>query len=99
MPAFHEHQQADERPKTALDQTFARVLAVVSTSVSVAGGFSALAFSQFTFIGHLGAITAAVPGPCLPANTTLFGPAPTLPRRRSRFGFKRSPPMAEIPMR
>ena len=76
VSVFHEHEQAGESPKNALDQTFRRVLpAVVFTSVAVAGGFSALAFSQFTFIRHLGALTAAVMGLCLLANATLL---PTL---------------------
>jgi len=78
---FHERQHAGEPPKIALDQTFARVLpAAVFTPVAVAGGFSALAFSQFTFIRHLGGLTAAVMGLCLLANTTLL-PALLLVRR------------------
>jgi predicted RND superfamily exporter protein len=76
VSVFHEHEQAGDPPKTALDQTYRRVLpAVVFTSVAVAGGFSALAFSQFTFIRHLGVLTTAVMGLCLLANATLL---PTL---------------------
>jgi predicted RND superfamily exporter protein len=77
---FHEGDRAGEPPEAALDETFRRVLpAVVFTSITVAGGFSALVFSQFTFIRHLGALTAGVMLLCLLANATLL---PTLLLRR-----------------
>jgi predicted RND superfamily exporter protein len=70
---FHEAEEVGEPPEAALDRTFRRVLpAVVFTSVAVAGGFSVLVFSQFTFIRHLGSLTAGVMVLCLLANATLL---------------------------
>jgi len=70
---FHQRSIAGDPPEAAMEETYRRVLApVVYTSVAVAGGFLVLAFSQFTFIRHLGILTSGVMLLCLAANCTLL---------------------------
>jgi predicted RND superfamily exporter protein len=85
VSVYHAHEAAGDPPKAVLDRTFERVLpAVVLTSLVVAGGFSALVLSQFTFIRHLGALTAGVMALCLLANVTLLPVLLTGGRRTAR---------------
>jgi predicted RND superfamily exporter protein len=73
IDSFHVRESAGDAPKQALNNAFSVVLpAIVFTSVAIAAGFSALAFSQFTFIRHLGVLTAGVMLLCLLSNATLL---------------------------